>query len=129
MKLLLFALFLGLQVSNLPATVPVSSEGINSINFQSIEDGWYEAVVSYNNPKTYQRSNYSLSVKVQYNRVTVIDFGNGGSVHSGYNNSGYTYYGGNLSFQRDFNGQITSASTQVSVSDTDGTRYYDIKIQ
>lgn len=129
MKSLLLALFLGFQVSNLPATVPVSSQGINSITFQNLEDGWYEAVVSYYIPKTYQRSNYTLSVKVQYNRVTVIDFGNGGSVHSGYNNSGYTYYGGSLSFQRDFNGQIASATTQVSVSDTEGTRYYDIKIQ
>lgn len=129
MKLILFALFLGFQVSNLAATVPLSSEGINSITFQNLEDGWYEAVVSYYNPKTYQRSNYSLSVKVQYNRVTTIDFGNGGSVHSGYNNSGYLYNGGNLSFQKDFNGQITSATTRVSVSDTDGIRFYDITIQ
>lgn len=129
MKSILLTLFLGFQVFNSPVSGLLPESVNHSPVFQNLEDGWYDAVVSYSNPKTYQRSNYSLNVKVQYNRVTVIDFGNGGSVHSGYNNSGYTYYGGSLSFQRDFNGQITSATTQVSVSDTDGTRYYDIKIQ
>lgn len=129
MKSILFALLLGLQISTSFAFSNIPGSEVHSLSAQNIENGWYEAVVSYYNPKTYQRSNYTLSVKVEYNRVTVIDFGNGGSIHSGYNNSGYTYYGGSLSFQKDFNGQITSATTQVSVSDTNGTRYYDVKIQ
>lgn len=129
MKSLLFALFLGFQVSSLSVAAPISSNEINSLSSQNIENGWYEAIVSYNNPSTFQKSNYRLSVKVEYNRVVAIDFGNGGSIHSGVNNSGYSYYGGYLNFQRDFNGQITSASTQVSVLDANGTRYYDIKIQ
>lgn len=129
MKSILFTLFLSFQVFDSSASYIVPAIEIHSLTLQNIEDGWYEANVFYNNPNTYQRSNYQLSVKVENNRVTTIDFGNGGSIHAGFNNSGYTYYGGNLSFQRDFNGQISSASTQVSVTDSNGTRYYDVKIQ
>lgn len=129
MKFLTFAFILGLTVSSVSGFVPTSKNDALSISFQSIENGWYEAMVAYNNPKTYQRSNYRLSVKVENNRVTAIDFGNGGSVHTGYNNSGYSYYGGNLTIQKDFNGRITSATAKVSVSDTNGVRYYDITIQ
>ena len=129
MKSILFTLFLSFQVFDSSASEIVPVIEIHSLTLQNIEDGWYEANVTYNNPNTYQRSNYQLSVKVENNRVNTIDFGNEGSIHAGYNNSGYTYYGGNLSFQRDFNGQISSASTQVSVTDSNGTRYYDVKIQ
>jgi hypothetical protein len=103
----------------------------NSIEtpIKAIENGWYDASVAYYNPSTYQRSNYTLSVKVEYDRVTVIDFGNGGSVHSGYNNSGYTYSGGSLSMKRDYQGNIVAATTRISVSDSNGIRTYDITIE
>ncbi|MDX5479227.1 MAG: hypothetical protein LPJ98_12315 [Cyclobacteriaceae bacterium] len=128
MKVILLALTLGVQTisSMIIVSNPRNETSISSS--QNIENGWYEASVSYYNPSTFQRSRYNLNVKVEYNRVTVIDFGNGGSVHSGYNNSGYTYYGGSLSFQRNFNGQIISATTRVSVTDSNGTRYFDIEI-
>ena len=129
MKSILFALLLGFHITTSFVFFSIPEREIHSYSAQNIENGWYEALVSYYNPKTYQRSNYTLSVKVEFNRVTVIDFGNEGSIHSGYNNSGYTYNGGSLSFQKDFNGQISSATTQVSVSDTNGIRYYDVKIQ
>lgn len=99
------------------------------LDVKTIDNGWYDASVAYYNPSTYQRSNYTLSVKVEYDRVTVIDFGNGGSVHSGYNNSGYTYTGGSLTMKRDYEGNIVAATTRVSVSDSNGTRTFDITIQ
>jgi hypothetical protein len=68
-------------------------------------------------------------VKVEYDRVTAIDFGNGGSVHSGFNNSGYTYSGGSLSMKRDYQGNLVGATKRVSVSDSNGTRTSDISIE
>jgi len=100
----------------------------SEISFEDIDNGWYNASVSYYNQSTYQKSTYTLSVKVEFDRVTVIDFGNGGSVHSGFNNSGYLYNGGNLSMQ-DYQGNINAATTRVSVSDSDGTQTFDISIE
>lgn len=97
-------------------------------NVFNIENGWYKASVKYYNPKTYTRSTYTLNVKVEYNRVTVIDFGNGGSVHSGYNNSGYYYNGGTLFFKKDYQGNITSATTTVSITEGYNTVSYEITI-
>ena len=57
---------------------------------KSIDDGWYKAIVMTGYSK------YRLNVKVEYDRVVAIDFGNGGSVHTGMNNEGYTYGGGYL---------------------------------
>ena len=129
MKLILFSILISLQFSfNYNLGIPPSST-ISLRSLQNIENGWSEASVGYYNPKTYQRSNNRLDVKVEYNRVTIIDFGKGGYVHSGFQKSGYAYFGGSLMFQKDFNGKITSATTQVSIVDTNGTRYYDIKIQ
>jgi len=101
----------------------------SEISVEAIDNGWYDAAVSYYNASTYQRSNYTLSVKVEYDRVTAIDFGNGGSVHSGFNNSGYTYSGGSLSMKRDYQGNLVGATTRVSVSDSSGIRTFDISIE
>lgn len=116
-----FPLYLGAEknVNNL----------IASFN-DEIEDGWYVANVRYQNFNTYTRSSYSLNVKVVDDRVTVIDFGNGGSVHSGYNSSGYFYNGGYLSFETDYEGNIVAATTRVTINSSDGnTLYYDIRIE
>ena len=94
-----------------------------------IKDGWYEAIVGYSNYNTGTNSNYKLNVKVEYNSVTIIDFGNGGSVHSGINNEGYLYTGGYLSFEKDSEGNIIVATTNVSVSDNNGMRYFKIRIE
>lgn len=101
----------------------------NVYNSNNIDNGWYKATVRYENIATNIRSTYSLNVKVEYNRVVEIDFGNGGSVHTGYNNSGYTYIGGSLSFNKDYDGNITSATTTVTISDPDGMKYYRILIE
>ena len=101
-----------------------------SPNPYGISDGWYNATVEYYNSSTYKRETYTLSVKVESNSVTAIDFGNGGSVHSGYNNSGYMWAGGYLSFQKDYStGNIKSATANVSVSDSNGMRTFDITIE
>lgn len=93
-----------------------------------VEDGWYEATVKYSNSETYTRSTYTLNVEVESNRVVKIDFGNGGSVHSGYNNSGYYYSGGNLNFQYDFNRNIIGATTRVTVQRGGAYLTYDVEI-
>ncbi|MBJ6119009.1 hypothetical protein JAO76_12450 [Pontibacter sp. BT310] len=105
------------------------SHPTENIRTFGIEDGWYEATVRYYNSSSYTRSTYTLSVKVQYDRVVAIDFGNGGSVHSGYNNSGYIYSGGTLSYQRDYSsGSITSATARVTVSQGTTMTTFDISI-
>ncbi len=129
MKSILIAFFLAFQVYVSLASTHEPSQEINSFTAQNIEDGWYEAVVSYYNPKTYTRSKYRLNVKVQYNRVVEIDFGNGGSVHAGYNNSGYVYSGGQLYFQRDYSGNIVSAEGKVTIMENLEYTYFDIKIE
>ena len=85
------------------------------VSYNQIENGNYEAVVYYSST-TGQKSTYELIVTVTNDVVTAIHFGNSGSVHSGYNNSGYTYSGGQLSFSRDYQGNITGASTTVKVT-------------
>ncbi len=99
-------------------------------NFSTgIEEGWYQATIKYENSKTGTYETYSLKVQVQYDKVVKIDFGNGGSVHSGYNNEGYIYTGGSLSFEKDYNGNTTAAATTVTISDSNGLRYFKIRIE
>jgi hypothetical protein len=129
MKTLILVLFISLAFPGIENPLPEKSRKIESNLSQQIDDGWYTAKVGYYNNSTFTRATYSLDVKVEYNSVTAIDFGNGGSVHSGYNNSGYTYYGGSLYMEKNYQGQIVAATTKVTVSDSDGTRSYDIRIE
>jgi hypothetical protein len=85
---------------------------------KSIEDGWYAAIV-----KTGINAKYRLNVKVQYNSVVAIDFGNGGSVHTGFNNEGYVYSGGYLSVYGD------NATATVTVSDGRELKYFYITLE
>jgi hypothetical protein len=95
-----------------------------------IDNGWYVATVKYHNFNSGTFSRYRLKVKVEYDRVTAIDFGNGGSVHSGYNSSGYFYSGGYLSFDKDYNGEITSASAKVKIIEANSNLItFDITIE
>ncbi len=102
----------------------------NLSNSQSnIENGWYQATVKYCNYSTYTQSKYTLNVKVEYGRVIVIDFGNGGSVHSGYNNSGYTYSGGYIHMERDYNYNIVAAKARVTITEDFTVKTFDIIIE
>jgi len=91
MKSLILLLFLSISFPGFENPFTEALRIIGSIPSKQIDNGWYTARVGYYNVRTYTRATYSLDVKVEYNQVTAIDFGNGGFVHSGYNNSGYTY--------------------------------------
>lgn len=95
---------------------------------QAISDGWYKAKVEYYNDKTQYKNTYTLKVKVSYGSVTVIDFGNGGSVHSGYNNEGYYYSGGSLTIHRDYSGNVTYVDGTVTVTEGGTTKTFTITI-
>jgi hypothetical protein len=101
----------------------------NNFNILSIENGWYNSITKYTNYKTGTIANYRLSVKVEYDKVTAISFGNGGSVHSGLNNEGYIYSGGFLNTERDYNGRIIAYTARVSVTDSNGIRTFDVRIE
>ncbi len=108
---------------------PIPFLGICQVN-DGIENGWYEATVKYYNYRTLYRSTYALNVKVEYDRVTVIDFGNGGSLHSGFNNSGYIYSGGYLTIERDYDYNAVAATARVTVTDQNGNiKSFDIRIE
>ncbi|MGQ1908201.1 hypothetical protein ACT3CE_00290 [Marinifilum sp. RC60d5] len=101
----------------------------STVGTYGIEDGLYTATIKYFNAETYKTSTYTLNVTVKYNSVTAIDFGNGGSVHTGYNNEGYVYYGGTLFFEKDYQGNIIAATTSVTISDGNGSRTFKIRIE
>lgn len=90
------------------------------VSYNQIENGDYEATVYYSST-TGQKSTYTLVVTVLNDAVTKIKFDNNGSVHTGYNNEGYSYSGGSLSFSRNFEREITGASTTVKVKYPNGT--------
>jgi len=121
----LLSLIITQSYSN-PLTVDIADK---NIEYGGIEDGWYRATIKYTNYSTGTNSTYSLNVKVEYGKVSRIDFGNGGSVHSGYNNEGYIYSGGYLSFEKDYNGNIIAATTTVTISDANGIRYFKVRIE
>jgi hypothetical protein len=87
-----------------------------------------KAFVDYYNYNTYTKATYQLIVGVKYGSVSSIEFGNGGSVHSGYNNEGYYYSGGTLYAEKDYNGDITAYTATVTVKDSNGTRTFKVTI-
>ncbi|MEJ6980540.1 hypothetical protein WG906_08775 [Pedobacter sp. P351] len=105
-------------------------EPIGPVLNKKLSDGWYKASVIYYNPKTYYKTKYTLKVKVSFNRVIEISFGNDGSVHAGYNNSGYNYIGGDLKYTHDSDGDIESATTQVNIVERDvSTKTFYISLE
>jgi len=100
-----------------------------AIKYGSIKDGIYQATVKYTNYATYTNATYTLNVEVKYGNVVSIDFGNGGSVHNGYNNEGYMFSGGYLSFETDRDGNTVAAKASISVSDKNGIRQFKIRIE
>lgn len=83
---------------------------------KELSNGNYEATVRYENLYTGTRSTYTLIVTVESNRVTKIHFGNGGYIHTGYNNSDYLYTGGWLAYRYDQDNSIISATTKVTIN-------------
>jgi len=83
----------------------------------TIDDGWYKSSVNYSNYSTGTYAKYTLNVKVEYDRVVAIDFGNDGSVHSGCNDEDYTYSGGYLTLYDYYGTNYAEASVTVYTSD------------
>jgi hypothetical protein len=129
MKKLFFITLVMLSLSMFSHSAKAQYVTYEPISSVKIDDGWYRATVSYYNSATYRKSTYTLKVKVEYGSVTAIDFGNGGSIHSGYNNEGYTYSGGTLTQITDYQGNVTAVTARVMTSDRNGSRSYDITIQ
>lgn len=128
---LLFVLLLTCSVNNISAQIYFDAvpDPSHPANQNAIENGWYEATIQYSS-HTGHRATYILNVKVEQLCVVAIDFGNGGSVHKGPNNSGYYYQGGGLYFSRDMYGNVVSASTTVYIKYSDGDwQRFDILIQ
>lgn len=80
-----------------------------------IEDGWYKATVKYYDYNTGSKATYTLNVKVESDRVTIISFGNDGYLHSGSNDNNYIYKGGYLEYGYNDAGSIIVATTQVII--------------
>ncbi len=128
--ILFFVLLLtGLSSLAFPKNILHESNSELSIASGGIDDGWYKARVKYSNYSTGTYETYTLNVKVSYDKVSEIDFGNGGSVHSGYNSEGYYYSGGSLYFETDYDGTISAATATVTITDTNGTRTFKIRIE
>ena len=93
---------------------------------QSIEDGWYKARVEVG---TLYTDTYILGVKVELDKVVEIDFGTGGSIHTGVNTSNYVYYGGTLFYTRDHLDNIIAADATVSIYKNGNVINYKISIE
>ncbi|MCW2258671.1 MULTISPECIES: hypothetical protein [Sphingobacterium] len=95
------------------------------INTPKIKDGEYKAIVKYNNFSTNAMSTYELLITIKSERVIALHFPNEGSIHSGQNNSGYSYSGGalikNLKYDRSGAIFIDSATTSIQVRYKNGS--------
>lgn len=96
---------------------------------QYLEDGWYKAFVYYDNSNTTTRSKYTLDTKVEANRVVTIIFPDGGSLHTGPNNSEYAYSGGDLELDHEISGEIVRATTIVKISKRSAKLTYTVIIE
>jgi hypothetical protein len=100
--------------------LPISQRNIPEI---ILEDGVYEVTVQYKS-STEHEATYKLNVYIRNDTVEKIYFNNGGSLHSGFNNSGYTYRGGGVVFSTDFQGNITSGEARIQVIYDNGQWQY-----
>ena len=114
------------------ATCILFAQFVEYVPYQSnrIDNGWYESTAKYSNLKTGTSATYTLNVKVESNHIVRIQFEDGGSLHSGYNNEGYSYYGGSLSFEMDSNNIIKAATSTVTITERNGsTQTFKIRIE
>lgn len=93
--------------------------------FSILDDGNYKAIVEYHSHTGYS-ARYSLVVRIVSDRVVAIYFENGGSIHSGSNNSDYTYSGGELSVMRDILGNVTGLTGTVTIKTAASSSSYSI---
>lgn len=100
--------------------LPVSQRNVREI---VLDNGVYDVLVKYRS-NTGREATYKLKVYIKNDTVERIYFDNGGSLHSGYNNSSYTYRGGGIEFRRDFRGNIVGGEARVQVNYSGGQWQY-----
>lgn len=108
------------QETQIPFTYYKPAHPVTSRNLEEIiiKDGLYEMNVNCRS-STGLDKNYILDVKITNDYVTYIYFGNGGSVHSGRNNSGYTWRGGGIRWTIE-DGEITGGTAIMEVDYGEG---------
>ena len=123
--LLISGLLLSLVIMGVPANAqyytppfvtytPVFDVTQRNLNEVILDDGVYELTVHCES-HTGLNKNYLLDVRIKNDQVTQIYFSNGGSVHNGYNNSGYTWRGGGIEWRTDWYGNVTGGKAIIQV--------------
>ena len=84
-----------------------------------LDDDIYELIVECQSSSG-SNAEYILDVRIQNDNITCIYFNNGGSLHSGWNDSGYTWSGGGIRWNMDYYGDITSGRAIIQVSYNNG---------
>ncbi|MBR5147884.1 MAG: hypothetical protein IKV15_01645 [Bacteroidaceae bacterium] len=105
------------QTFDLPFVSYTPTFSVTQRNLRQVilDDGIYKLGVEYKSNST-NFAQYELEVRIQNDNVTHIYFGNDGYVHSGRNNSGYTWRGGGINWNVDFYGNITGGSAIIQVN-------------
>lgn len=92
-----------------------------------VPNGNYYATLYYS-AHTGHQAVYTLMVQVVNDHVVTIYFENGGTLHEGYNNSGYIWNGGGLSFYRK-DGRLVAQTRVVCKRGRDQWQCFDIVIE
>jgi hypothetical protein len=104
--------FQAFQAARANLEAEANALGLNTI----IQDGWYQATIKYSNSNTTTNSEYILNVEIIDRRVVTIDFEQGRKIHSGNNNHGYIYLGGEVEKINGVFVGIVNVVTDTSVS-------------
>lgn len=93
----------------------------NQFTSNEHKDGIWLAYVKYTNLQSGKRSDYNLNVRLKNDHVVAIYFPKKGSIHSGPNNSGYTYSGGEM---KKVGGSLYAAEVILTNAAGSSFRYY-----
>ncbi len=123
MKRVILIIVLWIGVLSTPAFAQIGGIGytptfqVTTRNLRQVvlDDGIYKVSVECQS-HTGHKATYTLYVKVQQDNVTYIYFDNGGYIHSGYNNSGYTWRGGGIQWNVDWSGNIINGNAVIQVN-------------
>jgi hypothetical protein len=123
MKRLFIIIFFCLSIFTTSATAqvytPFFRTTTRNLSKVILQNGVYELPVHYES-NTGHTTRYNLNVKIQNDNIVCIYFGNGGCVHSGYNNSGYTWRGGGIQWNTDYYGNVNSGRAIIQIEYNDG---------
>ena len=99
--------------------VPVFDVTQRNLRKVILEDGVYDCIVECkSNSNNYAQ--YKVKVRFQDDYVTHIYFSNGGYVHCGRNNNGYTWRGGGIEWDVDYTGEITGGTIVIQLTYQNG---------